>query len=186
MEANSLRSRTPDPRVLGRSANPSGVSRRGRLLLVLIGLAVLAVTVLRLDGFVLAENHRDAPHTARLLQRALVARAEGDGAPSVEAADFDGLFEDALTRRQLSDHRLHEGGEVLERFGYLFRRIDTSPWSRSRGILAWPVRAGRSGQKAFFLEYGGKVWSHPNAAGHWSGLEARPDLSAPGWMPEAE
>ena len=149
----------------------SGLSVRGWVLLGLIGATLFGVTILRLDRFVLAENHRDAPATAHILVRGLQERG---------AQSFGELLQEETLRRRLVDHRLLDEGRVLLRFGYLFQLVDGPESGSGRAILAWPWRFGRSGRRAFLCPLEGGTLAHENRAG-WSGLDLRPDVRADGW-----
>lgn len=153
-------------------ASGSGLSRRGTLLLSLIGLTVFTVTILRIDRFVLAENHRDAPITGRILTR---------GLEESEIGTLASLLQDERLSRQLVDHRLHQDGRVLERFGYLFRLTENTPLCDGAAFLAWPVQAGRTGRNVFLMSLAGETWMHPNENLEWSGLAVTPDPSVRGW-----
>lgn len=165
-------SESPRPAARGTVARRTGLSARGWLLLGLIGATVFAVTILRIDRFVLAENHRDAPSTARVLLA---------GLRDSEADTLAALLADERLARQLADHRLLEDGRLLLRFGYLFQLVRDER-GEVTGVVAWPRRHGRSGARAFHVTVAGDVHDHPNAAGAWSGAGAPPDLDADGWL----
>ncbi|MEX1023840.1 MAG: hypothetical protein WD226_02080 [Planctomycetota bacterium] len=177
MQAQSVQSRRPEG--ASRVADTSGLSGRGWLLLILIGATLFAVTILRIDRFVLAENQRDAPATARILVAAL-GEGEIDGSAAVPPRRLRQLLLDERFVRQLPDHRWLDDGHVLLRFGYLFQLVDGAPLVDGEAVLCWPWRVGRTGRRAFLCPPEGETFAHSNAAG-WSGLESRPALDRSGW-----
>ncbi len=54
--------------------------------------------------------------------------------------------------------------------------VDTDAAERCWCAYAWPVAAGNSGDRIFFVDQDGDVWQSPNAAKTCSGL-----LGGPAW-----
>ena len=71
-------------------------------------------------------------------------------------------------RHRLGDARPAADGTWLVYHGYCFD-------VRGSHLVAWPLRAGRTGEAAFALGPGGTVLAHANGARNWSGASGSPD-----------
>jgi hypothetical protein len=54
--------------------------------------------------------------------------------------------------------------------------VDTDAAETAWCAYAWPVAAGNSGQRVFFVDQGGDVWHTANKPGRYSG-----NLGGPAW-----
>jgi len=174
-----------------------GLSPLGMVTLLAITAVLVVVSLPRLHGFAVRENERDALLTAQLLARALGEHS--DAPPESVAA----LVAAADLQRQLADADYLADGQLLRRHGYLFRFATLAPGmdlppttaatvlaaapagSAPRPVVvAWPWAAPRTGREVLVASPEGRVWSHPNPVGTWSGPGDAPPVDADaGWRP---
>lgn len=129
-------------------------------------LLVVLVTLPRLRSLAIHENEMDALRTLGVLGGEVFA------AESAAPDRLGALFtpESGLERR-LADTRVLEDGRLLVRYGYLFELVDDRT---GRGVRAWPVEHGRTGQGAFWLDAERGLHGSSNREARWSGVERPP------------
>lgn len=134
-----------------------------------IVLLVILVTLPRLRSLAIHENEIDALRTLGVLGGQVFA------AESAVPDRLGDLFTaDSGLERRLADTRVLEDGRVLLRYGYLFELVESDA---GRGVRAWPVELGRTGQGAFWLDAQLGLTGTPNREERWSGIDRRPSAS---------
>ena len=168
--------RTALPARDGAAARPR--IRVGRLSAVDVGLIAAIVTLVcvvslpRLEEYARRTNEADARTAIVLLGETWIedprAAAPGRDLPALVA-------DDPHVSHRLRDARRVPGTAILLHHGYYLRLAEDG-----RSIVAWPRRAGRTGERAFRYRAGQGLAVHANLDERWSGVEP-PREPGSGW-----
>lgn len=137
-------------------------------------LLVVLVTLPRLRSLAIHENEIDALRTLGVLGGEVFAAA--NASPDRLGELFT---EESGLQRRLADTRVLDDGRLLLRYGYLFELVESQ---NVRGVRAWPVEHGRTGNGAFWLDAELGLLGSANREARWSGVERPPSpVDAHAW-----
>jgi len=136
-------------------------------------LLVVLVTLPRLRGLAIQENELDALRTLGILGGEVFA---ADHAGPDQLGDLFAAAEglDSALERRLADTRVLDDGQRIVRYGYLFELTGDAADPAGRGLRAWPVEEGRTGQGAFWLNADLELRGNANREARWSGAGRPP------------